>query len=148
MEECSTSSLPQCKYSQDNAVEFTIIFLKTFAKTALLVGPILLCLALSIALLGLIIGRKEKWSISDSLYYAFITASTVGYGDYHPRHRKTKFAAIAIAFIGIILTGIMVAVGLKSVEIALNREYDVKQIMKTISETPSADSVPPTIPEN
>lgn len=43
---------------------------------------------------GAAIGRLEGWDWIDSLYYAIITAGTVGLGDYSPRRQITRFWAI------------------------------------------------------
>jgi len=113
-------------------MDFTVTFLQIFMVSAFYVGPILLFLVLIIALTGLLIGRREGWSRSDALYYAFITATTVGYGDFRPSLAKTKFAAIIIALLGIVLTGIIVAVALKSLEVALIAHYDIDSIIKSV----------------
>ncbi|MEM8867922.1 MAG: potassium channel family protein [Verrucomicrobiota bacterium] len=83
------------------------------------VGPILGILALWIALTGLVVGRLEKWSKLDSVYYAFITATTVGYGDFRPKHRLSKIAAIILALAGLVFTGILVAAALKAIDYTL-----------------------------
>ena len=75
-------------------------------------------LALLITSLGLWIGRKEAWSIVDAIYFAFITATTVGYGDFHPKHTACKYVAIIIAIIGVLFTGIIVATGIYAIETA------------------------------
>ena len=99
-----------------------------------LIGPILIFLMLVIALAGLIIGRIEGWSKLDSLYFAFITATTVGYGDFRPIHRVTKIASIFVTLVGILMTGIIVAVGLKSMEIAFNDYYDLELLQQQVPE--------------
>jgi voltage-gated potassium channel len=43
-----------------------------------------------------------------------ITASTVGYGDIKPVRKSSKVLAIVIAFMGMVLTGIIIAVALES----------------------------------
>jgi hypothetical protein len=59
----------------------TITFLKEFGLGLCLSLPLSLSLASTVALLGLVVGRKEGWSRFDSVYWSFITATTVGYGD-------------------------------------------------------------------
>ena len=61
------------------------------------------------------IGRLEQWTAEDALYFAFITATSVGYGDFHPTKRQTKMLAIGIALTGILLTGLIVSIGLEAV---------------------------------
>lgn len=43
---------------------------------------------------GLAIGRLEGWGWVDSMYYAIITAGTVGLGDYSPQRQVTRLWAI------------------------------------------------------
>lgn len=63
-----------------------------------------------VVILGQIVGRIESWSRFNALYWSFMTALTVGYGDLCPLKKKSKVYAILIAFIGFMLTGIFVAV--------------------------------------
>ena len=97
---------------------FTIEFIKVYALGILYTAPIIIFLIGIIILLGLLVGKKEGWSVSDSIYYAFITATTVGYGDFRPNKTAAKYMAIGIAFVGLLLTGIVVAVGLEAATIA------------------------------
>jgi voltage-gated potassium channel len=99
-------------------MDFTLTFLKIFFISLSYVSPILVLLIGLIAVTGLWIGRIERWSLSDSIYFAFITATTVGYGDFHPTKRRSKYIAIMIILIGILLTGIIVAIGINAVESA------------------------------
>lgn len=93
---------------------FTIEFIRLFLLGIVYAGPLLLMLLFLISLLGLMVGRWEGWSRTDSLYYAFITASTVGYGDFHPLRKVSKFWAIGIALLGLILTGLIVSLGVQA----------------------------------
>lgn len=99
-------------------MSFTFEFVKYFFIELLLGAPLLLFLAALIALIGLHIGKREGWSRSDAIYYAFITASTVGYGDFRPRHKGSKFWALVIAGIGLLLTGLVVAIGVHAASLA------------------------------
>jgi voltage-gated potassium channel len=95
-------------------VGFTIEFLRIFGRLLFYLAPILLFLIGLITALGLAIGRRERWAKSDSLYYAFITATTVGYGDFRPSDPKAKGLVILIALVGLVMTGIIVALGVEA----------------------------------
>ncbi len=101
-------------------MEITFNFIKVFASALIALSPLLLVFATVIAMLGVIIGRIERWNMLDSVYFAFITATTVGYGDIKPNDSISKIVAILIALIGIVLTGILVAIGLYAVESAIS----------------------------
>ena len=77
-------------------------------------------LLLLIAILGLVIGRLEGWSRGDALYHAFINATTVGYGDLRPTRPWAKALAIVIAFVGLVLAGVVVALGVYAFEYAFD----------------------------
>ena len=106
-------------------MEFTLEFLRIFALDLIFAAPILISLVLLIALIGFIIGRIEGWSLSDSLYHAFINATTVGYGDFRPSEKRAKFLAIVLAFIGLVFTGMVVAIALHAANYAYGQVYDV-----------------------
>jgi voltage-gated potassium channel len=77
--------------------------------------------ALAITLLGLAMGREEGWSRFDSFYWSFITATTVGYGDVRPLKSKSKLVAIIVAFLGLTLSGIVIAVAVQAATLALHK---------------------------
>jgi hypothetical protein len=97
----------------------TITFLKQFGFGLWLGLPLLLSLAAAIAVLGLVAGKKEGWSRFDSLYWSFVTATTVGYGDFRPAHRLSRVIAIMIALLGLTMTGILIAVAVHAATLAL-----------------------------
>jgi len=97
-------------------IKFSILFLKMLAYTS----PIWLSQIAVIAVLGVVVGKKEGWSKSDSLYYAFITATTVGYGDFRPQKNMSKLVAIIIALNGVLFTGLLVALSLESIRMAFS----------------------------
>jgi len=88
----------------------TITFLKEFGAGLWVTAPLLLSLAAVITLIGQFVGRREGWSRFDSFYWSFVTATTVGYGDIRPTRRASRVLAILIAILGLLFTGILIAV--------------------------------------
>ncbi len=91
-------------------MDLTFSFLYKFFWGVVITAPTLLLFTLVIIVLGLIVGRKENWTNFDAIYWALITALTVGYGDIRPVERPSKILAIIISVIGIMLFGIIVAI--------------------------------------
>jgi voltage-gated potassium channel Kch len=79
----------------------TFRFIKLLVIGLWFFSPLLLSLVLIIMLLGYLVGKREGWSRFDSLYWAFVTATTVGYGDFRPTKRGSRVIAIVIARLGI-----------------------------------------------
>ena len=73
-------------------------------------------------LLGAVIGFLERWSVSETIYFTFVTALTVGYGDLAPKRTSSRMIALAIAFSGILLTGLVAALGVRSLQEATKDE--------------------------
>lgn len=96
-------------------MKFLLDFIEIYSKGLFFLWPIVLVLLVIISGLGLQIGRLERWSTPNALYFAFITATSVGYGDFHPTKHQSKWLAICIALTGVLLTGLIVAVGLEAV---------------------------------
>jgi len=95
-------------------MEFTFKYLYYFFEYVALVWPLLAFLALILVLLGLVVSRLESWSRFDSVYWAFITATTVGYGDFRPLRRLSRIISILIALVGVTFTGILVALAVNA----------------------------------
>ncbi len=98
----------------------TFRFLKELAVGLWSFSPLLLVLVLVIMLLGYLAGKQEGWSRLDSFYWAFVTATTVGYGDFRPTKRRSRIIAILIAVLGLLTTGIIVALGVHAATKALD----------------------------
>ncbi|MCG8585192.1 MAG: potassium channel family protein [Pirellulales bacterium] len=71
------------------------------------------------ALAGSLIARFDRIPLEDAIYFAFIAAFTVGFGDVTPRTRIARCITVFLALIGVILTGISVAVAVRALDLAL-----------------------------
>ena len=78
------------------------------------VAPILSALFLLILGLGLIAGLSEGWPLGDSIYFAFISGLTIGYGDLAPKTFVARGLAIVIGVCGIVLTGMVAAIAVEA----------------------------------
>ena len=96
-------------------MDFTLIFLGLFFEGLAFVGPLLISIALFIIFMSHVVGRLESWDLLDAIYWGFITATTVGYGDIRPMGRLAKALSVLIALVGMIFTGIMVALAVNAV---------------------------------
>ena len=97
----------------------TVTFLKELGAGVWETFPLLLSLGLIIFILGQIAGRDEGWRRFESFYWSFITATTVGYGDFRPTQVRSRIIAIVIGILGLTFTGIIIAVAVHAGTIAL-----------------------------
>jgi len=116
-------------------MEFTFTFLKLFLHGLYFAAPLLLSIVLWIVLLGQVVGHIESWKRFDALYWSFITATTVGYGDFRPSYRTSKVLAVLIALAGLILVGIIVAIAVRSATYAFKDITNLEQIKALIQQT-------------
>jgi voltage-gated potassium channel len=112
-------------------MEFTIAFVRLFAWSIYLALPLFAFLGLVIVVLGLWVCRLEKWNKFDGLYWSFITATTVGYGDISPLKKTSKVLSVLIAIVGMMLTGIIIAITIRTATIAFEKHAD-KQVIETM----------------
>lgn len=101
-------------------MSYTWEFFLNFANVLVRLGPIILVLIALITINGLTIGRLEGWKPGEAIYHAFINATTVGYGDYRPKHGMSRLLSVLNAFMGLLFTGIFVGAGVYAVEKAFD----------------------------
>lgn len=114
-------------------MKFTLYFLNYFIETLALLYPLVLSFVVFIIVVGWLVGKIEGWTRFDSIYWAFITALTVGYGDIRPTHKLSKIASVFIAITGIMFTGLIVALTLNSATLAFKDHLYIEKNM-TIEE--------------
>ena len=82
------------------------------------VWPILSVLLGLIVALGLVVGLIEGWSVHESIYFAFVSGLTIGYGDLAPKSFLTRVLAILIGVCGVLLTALVAAIAVKALTAA------------------------------
>jgi Na+-transporting NADH:ubiquinone oxidoreductase subunit NqrD len=82
------------------------------------VWPILSVLLGLIVALGLVIGVIEGWSVHESIYFAFVSGLTIGYGDLAPKALLARVLAIFIGVCGVLVTALVAAIAVKALTAA------------------------------
>ncbi|QYZ66769.1 MAG: hypothetical protein OI74_10290 [Gammaproteobacteria bacterium (ex Lamellibrachia satsuma)] len=101
-------------------METTLHFLQIFSEALFYTAPILLFLVTLILLSAAVIARQEPLPINLAIYMSFITAMTIGYGDFTPKKPLSRLLAILLGIIGVIFTGIIVAAAVYATQQALH----------------------------
>ena len=121
-------------------MDFSITFLKILYWGIFMIAPVLGLLGSTIIVLGLIVGRLESWSRFESIYWAFITALTVGYGDIRPQKKLARALSALIAIIGIMFAGIIVAITVEATSRAFEQNVSPDIINDIQLRLPSNES--------
>ena len=109
-------------------MDFALSFLQLFWLILKIASPIVLLLVMVIVVLGQIAGRFEKWDAMPTLYWSFITETTVGYGDIRPASRMGRFLAVIIAFNGLILFGVIASLAVIATTEAARLHADLSDL--------------------
>lgn len=93
-------------------------FVKELQAGLRLVWPILSGLFMLIAVEGVLVGLVEGWTVGESIYFAFITSLTIGYGDFVPTTLLTRVLAVAIGVCGVLATALVAAIAVQALSAA------------------------------
>ena len=85
-------------------------FVREFFQIFWVARGILLVMIALIVVCGFLYSLVEALNIGDSIYMSFITALTIGYGDFVPLTTLGKCISILVGFIGMIFIGLSVAI--------------------------------------
>ena len=113
-------------------MQFTFTFIEVFYYVVIIALPLLGSLSLVVALLGLVVARIESWTPFVGVYWAFITATTVGYGDVRAQHKRSRVISVLIAFTGIVFTGIFVAIAVEAASVAYSVDENLPEIREKL----------------
>ncbi len=89
-------------------------FNRTFLHYLVSVKETLMSLVVLLVLNGMALSRLEDISISDALYFVFITGLTIGYGDIVPHTPWGRVISIVVGMIGVVFAGLIVAVATRA----------------------------------
>ena len=75
-----------------------------------------LLLAGAIVVAGILVAKLDGLPIEDGIYFACITALTVGFGDLCPQSRGARIISVILALLGLLIVGILVAVSVHALD--------------------------------
>ena len=85
-------------------------FTNHFLRAIWHVRAVILALIALVVVGAAVLTYVEKMPFADALYFAFVTGLTIGYGDIVMHTPVGRLIALLIGLIGILFTGLMVAV--------------------------------------
>ena len=116
-------------------MRFSIDFIRAFLILLGKFFPIWGGIAILISLLGLLIAQLEEGlTVTEALYFAWVTGTTVGYGDLVPTLGITRVLATVVAILGIILTGIIVAAAIEAAKIVIENSVSMQVFKDSVRE--------------
>ena len=101
-------------------------FNRYFFRYLWLIRHTILSLLALVILDAIVIALVEGISIGNSMYFSFITAFTIGYGDITPITIIGRVLAILMGLLGIIFTGLVVAVATRDLVRTIEEEKRIK----------------------
>jgi predicted permease len=104
-----------------------ITFVRHLFHMLIFVRGVLLSLILILFGFALITAKVDGVPLPDALYFTFITALTVGYGDIVPTTGVTRAISVLTGFIGVIYVGLVVAVSTRALELAVREERQLQR---------------------
>ena len=92
-------------------------FARAFLEGLRIIWPVLSALLTIVVGGGLLVGWMEGWSLWQGVYFAFVTALTIGYGDLSPTRHLTQALAVLLGFTGIAMTALLAGVTVRALQI-------------------------------
>lgn len=89
-------------------------FVNNFAYYAFHIREVILTPLVLITLGGWAISKFEDINLGDAIYFAFITALSIGYGDISPETTMGKILSVAIGLVGMLFIGLTVAIAVQA----------------------------------
>ena len=97
-----------------------VTFQRLFLYYCFILRGLLVAQTLMVILLGLAFAKCENLPIGQGVYFSMITSTTVGFGDIAPKTGLGQCIAVLIAYFGVILFGLMVAVATRAFTVTID----------------------------
>ena len=91
-----------------------LFFSSRFLRYAYYIRGILVGLVTLICLGGVLISYLEDLHMGESIYFAFVTGLTIGYGDIAPVTGAGRLASAGLGLVGMLFTGMTVAIATRA----------------------------------
>lgn len=91
-------------------------FTSHFFRTFWYVRSVIFAQIMLMVIGATIIAFLEKMPFGDALYFSFVTGLTIGYGEIVVKTFLGRMVAILIGLIGIIFTGMVVAIAVRALQ--------------------------------
>ena len=112
-------------------MRFSIDFSKAFLVLLRHSFPIWGGITILISLGGFLLAELEDLPIGTGLYFAWVTGTTVGYGDLVPTSGAARLMATIVALLGIVFTGLIVALALEAVKLSIRNNGSLDELKAT-----------------
>jgi voltage-gated potassium channel Kch len=90
------------------------VFVRFFLTMVRMVWLVLLSIALLIVVGGIAFSEVEHLPLGKAIYFAFVTALTIGYGDITPQTAAGRVLSVVLGLIGVVFVGLTVAVATRA----------------------------------
>jgi hypothetical protein len=115
-------------------------FLVALWRELRVVWPIVSGLVALQLVLGASVSLLQGWPLGDAFYFTFVTALSIGYGDLVPKGFFARLIAIVIGFTGILLTGLVAAIGVHALQQATDESVGSPEGEHPARPRPSRDA--------
>ena len=94
-------------------------FFRGLFRGVLVTWPVLSGLLAVNLCMGAAVGALEGWGVPQGIYFASITALTIGYGDLVPTRGMTQVLSVAIGIAGVVFVALIAALAVQALQQAV-----------------------------
>ncbi len=106
------------------SMEMSVRFAWNFFRCLRHVWVVMVALLFVVLLGALAISRAEGIDIGRSIYFAFVTGLTIGYGDITPMTTLGRIVSVLIGVVGVLYFGLVIGVSTRALMLSMHPESD------------------------